>query len=320
MGDAVYVMYMGGPDSIDAIEPFLYNLFTDRDIIDFKIGNFLQSKLAKIIAKKRSKKVKVDYEKMGGGSPQLKIAKSLFKKVENIYNGKYNKTLTVYFGMTYYKPYIEDSYPEMAKNVFDNLLVLTLYPHYSYTTSGVCFKRFFSQTFINPPKSKYKIVPFWHNYNPYNDCIIKRIEDVARRENIKLQEAILFFSAHSLPEYTLSKGDLYLSHIKEQINYIANKTLPYKSILAFQSKTGPMKWLEPQTDKTLYSLKDEKRPVIVVPISFISDHIETLIELDEQYIRNARQMGIDVYRISSLNDDDDFASVMTDFIYEHING
>lgn len=320
MGDAVYVMYMGGPDSVEAIEPFLYNLFTDRDIIDFKIGNFLQSKLAKIIAKKRSKKVKVDYEKMGGGSPQLKIATSLFKKVENIYKEKYNKTLTVYFGMTYYKPYIEDTYPEITKNPFDNLLVFTLYPHYSYTTSGVCFKRFFAQVFMNPPRSKYKIVPFWHNYKPYNDCIVKRIEDVASKEHIKLQDAILFFSAHSLPEYTVSKGDLYLSHIKEQINYISSKVLHYKSILAFQSKTGPMKWLEPPTDKTLYSLKDEKRPVIVVPISFISDHIETLIELDEQYLKNARQMGIDVYRTNSLNDADDFANVMTNFIYEHING
>jgi len=316
MADAVYVMYMGGPDSIEAIEPFLYNLFTDRDIIDFKIGNFLQSKLARLIASKRSKKVAIEYEKMGGASPQLKIAKSLFSKVSEIYKSKYRKDLKVIFGMTYYKPYIEETYKELVFEEFDKVIVMTLYPQYSYTTSGVCFKRFYAQTFVNPPKSKFNIIPFWHMNKGYNDCIVNSVYKVANELNITPKESILFFSAHSLPEYTLEKGDFYLNHLNEQIKYIESIVKPYKTILAFQSKTGPMKWLGPPTDKTLYSLKNEKRPIIVVPISFVSDHIETLIELDDQYIKSAKELGMIVERVESLNDNEDFAKVMADLIFE----
>jgi len=316
MADAVYVMYMGGPDSIEAIEPFLYNLFTDRDIIDFKIGNFLQSKLALLIASKRSKKVAVEYEKMGGASPQLKIAKSLFSKVSEIYKSKYRKDLKVIFGMTYYKPYIEETYKELVFEEFEKIIVMTLYPQYSYTTSGVCFKRFYAQTFVNPPKTKFNIIPFWHMNKGYNDCIVNSIYKVANRLNVKPEESILFFSAHSLPEYTLEKGDFYLSHLNEQIKYIESVVKPYKTILAFQSKAGLMKWLGPPTDETLYSLKNEKRPIIVVPISFVSDHIETLIELDEQYIKNAKELGMIVERVESLNDNEDFAKVIAELIFE----
>ncbi|MBC7196644.1 MAG: ferrochelatase [Deferribacterales bacterium] len=316
MADAVYVMYMGGPDSIEAIEPFLYNLFTDRDIIDFKIGSFLQSKLARFIASRRSKKVAVEYEKMGGASPQLKIAESLFLKVSEIYKSQYGKELKVIFGMTYYKPYIEETYKELVLEEFEKVTVMTLYPQYSYTTSGVCFKRFYAQTFINPPKSNFNIIPFWHMNIGYNNCIINAINSAANRLNIATKESILFFSAHSLPEYTLEKGDLYLNQLKEQTKYIESIVKPYKSILAFQSKTGPMKWLGPAADETLYSLMDERRPVIVVPISFVSDHIETLIELDEQYIKNARELGMTVERVESLNDNEDFAKVMAEIIFE----
>lgn len=316
MADAVYVMYMGGPDSIEAIEPFLYNLFNDRDLIDFKIGNFFQSKLARIIASRRSKKVAVEYEKMGGASPQLKIAKSLFSKVSEIYKSKYNRELKVIFGMTYYKPYIEETYKELVFEEFEKVTVMTLYPQYSFTTSGVCFKRFYAQTFLNPPKSKFNIIPFWHMFKGYNDCIINSIYKVADGLNTRLEDSILFFSAHSLPEFTLKKGDIYLDHLKEQIKYIESIVKPYKTILAFQSKTGPMKWLGPPTDKTLYSLKNEKRPIILVPISFVSDHIETLIELDEQYIKNAKELGMIVKRVKSLNDNEDFARVMAELIFE----
>ncbi|MDK2792071.1 MAG: protoporphyrin/coproporphyrin ferrochelatase [Deferribacteres bacterium] len=316
MADAVYVMYMGGPDSIEAIEPFLYNLFTDRDIIDFKIGSFLQSRIAKIIAAKRSKKVAHEYEKMGGFSPQLPIAKRLFEKVKEFYRQEYSSELDVIFGMTYYKPYIEDTYSSLLKKDYDRVTVMTLYPQYSYTTSGVCFKRFYAQTFVNPPKLPVKIIPFWHLNVDYNECIIKSINESLLSIGAKAEESILFFSAHSLPEYTLQKGDLYLEQLNEQIDYLVSKINPYKKILAFQSKTGPMKWLEPPTDTTLYGLKGEKRPVVVVPISFVSDHIETLIELDEQYIKNAREMGIKVVRTASLNDRDDFAKAIARLIFE----
>lgn len=314
MDDAVYVMYMGGPDSIEAVEPFLYNLFTDREIIDFKIGNFLQSKIASIIAKKRSKKVAPDYLKMGGGSPQLPIAKKLFNKVSKIYSKQTGRELQVFFGMCYYNPYIEDTYREMQKGDFERITVMTLYPQYSYTTSGVCFGRFLNVFKHEPLRSKFSVIPFWHMNEGYNLCIIENIRQTAQKNGINVQDCTLMFSAHSLPEYTVAKGDIYVSHIHSQIEYIVSKLQPFKHILCYQSKAGLMRWLGPSTDKTLYSLKDEKRPVIVVPISFVSDHIETLIELDEMYIKKANLMGMNVLRMESLNDSDDFACAMANIV------
>lgn len=319
MADAVYVMYMGGPDSIEGIEPFLYNLFTDREIIDFKIGSFLQSKIAGIIAKKRSKKIAPDYIKMGGGSPQFGIAKKLFAKVSDIYQHNTGKELKVFFGMCYYKPYIEDTYNEMKKYDFENILVMTLYPQYSYTTAGVCFGRFFSLFKQSPLKSKFSVIPFWHMDNNYNDCIIKNILKASEKIGKNIEDIILVFSAHSLPEYTLQKGDVYVSHINSQMEYIVSKLKPFKHILCYQSKAGPMKWLGPATDKTLYSLKDQDRAVVVVPVSFVSDHIETLIELDEMYIKKAADMGLSITRAESLNESNDFAGAMADIISRGIN-
>lgn len=314
MADAVYVMYMGGPEKIEDIEPFLYNLFTDREIIDFKIGNFLQSKIASIIAKKRSKKIAPDYLKMGGGSPQLPIAKKLFNKVSKIYSKQTGRELQVFFGMCYYHPYIEDTYREMQKGDFERITVMTLYPQYSYTTSGVCFGRFLNVFKHQPLRSKFSVIPFWHMDEGYNNCIIKNIFRTAENLGVKVKDCVLLFSAHSLPQYTLKKGDFYVSHINSQIEYIVLKVQPFKHILCYQSKAGLMKWLGPSTDNTLYSLKDEKKPVIVVPISFVSDHIETLIELDEMYIKKAKLMGMNVLRMESLNDSDDFACAMANIV------
>jgi len=133
---------MGGPDSIQSIEPFLYNLFTDRDIIDFGIGDYPQRLLAKLIAKRRSKKVSKDYEKMGGGSPQLPILNSLLRKVSTIYREKNGRELVCAVGMCYYHPFIKDSVKLINATSYGKIYVMTMYPQYSYTTSGNCFGRF----------------------------------------------------------------------------------------------------------------------------------------------------------------------------------
>ncbi|MGB9730780.1 ferrochelatase [Calditerrivibrio nitroreducens] len=313
--DFLYVMYMGGPDSLQAIEPFLYNLFTDRDIIDFGIGNFPQKIVARIISKVRSKKVAPQYERLGGGSPQLPILKSLLGKVSDIYFKKYGTELETAIGMCYYHPYIKDTVKFLQNGNYQNIFVMTMYPQYSYTTSGACFSRFFNEIKSNPPKGSFKVIPYWYGNESYNSAITNRIIDATRKLNTDISECHILFSAHSLPYYTLEKGDLYTIHLKEQVNLIVDRIKPKSFSISFQSKTGRMRWLEPSTkDEIDRLIKDNYRNVIVCPISFVSDHIETVIEIDEEYIDYARKYGLNIVRSDSLNDSDDFATSIIDIM------
>ncbi len=312
--DLLYVMYMGGPDSIEGIEEFLFNLFSDRTIIDFHIGSRLQTFIAKKIAKKRSIKVAPEYQKIGGCSPQLPYLKSLLEKIRPKYTELTGRELVTDIGMCYYHPYIEDSVKKHEGVDYENIYVTTMYPQYSYTTGGVCFSRFNdSQRLAKEPT----IIKEWYMNPQYNKCIVDRILQAAEKLNKDISECHILFSAHSLPpEYTIKKGgDKYTEQIIEQSEYILKQTNPKAHTLAYQSRTGPVKWVGPYTDKELQRLADERVDnIIVVPISFVSDHIETLIELDEQYMPSVREAGLNIIRIDSLNDSDDFADALLSVI------
>jgi ferrochelatase len=313
--DLLYVMYMGGPEDLNSIEPFLKNLFSDREIIDFKIGDFLQEKLASVIAKKRSVKVAPEYEKIGGKSPQIHYLRLLLEKVKEIYEMKNNVKLETEMGMCYYHPYIEETSDIFLKDNYENIFIMTMYPQYSYSTSGVCFKRLFDEFYIKPSKKPFKVIPYWHLNRKYNECIIVRILNAADKLGKSLKDCYLLFSAHSLPVYTVERGDVYTKHLEEQINFIVDKLDVKDFSLAYQSRTGPIKWLGPETSEVLKDLAEKNiEPVIVIPISFVSDHIETLIELDEQYIPDFSKKGLQILRIESLNAAIDFANAIVDIM------
>jgi ferrochelatase len=308
--DLLYVMYMGGPDSIEGIEEFLFNLFSDRTIINFHVGGFLQTLIARRIAKKRAVKVAPEYMKMGGCSPQLPHLKSLLEKVKPMYQELTGRELVTDIGMCYYHPYIEDTAVRHKSDNYENIYVTTMYPQYSYTTSGVCFSRL--EKSVDFAKSA-KVTKSWHMNNKYNRCISDRIIKAADKLGRKVSDCYVLFSAHSLPQYTVAKGDQYTQQINQQMHYLAELSGAEKYSLAYQSRTGPVKWIAPFTDKELERLTAAGQDnIIVVPISFVSDHIETLIELDEQYMPQVRDAGLNIVRIESLNDSDDFAEAFMD--------
>ncbi|MGD9808402.1 MAG: ferrochelatase [Deferribacterales bacterium] len=310
--DLLYVMYMGGPDSIEGIEEFLFNLFSDRTIIDFHIGGTLQTFIAKKIAKKRSVKVAPEYEKIGGRSPQLPYLQAILEKIKPLYLTETGRELVTDIGMCYYHPYIEDSIQKHNGADYENIIVTSMYPQYSYTTSGVCFDRFAKvQKLVKEPK----IIKEWYRNEAYNKCISDRILRAAEKLGKDITDCHVVFSAHSLPEYTVKKGDVYTMQINEQVKKLVSMTHPKTYNLAYQSRTGPVKWVGPYTDKELERLTAERVDnIIVVPISFVSDHIETLIELDEQYMPQVREAGLNIVRIESLNDSDDFAEAFLNII------
>lgn len=316
--DALFIMGMGGPDSIEAIEPFLYNLFCDRDIIDFHVGSFLQRFIAKKIAKKRAKKLAPEYLKMGydGASPQIIIHRKIFKKLESAYEAKTGRKLDVIEANCYYHPFFEEAILKLNSEKYDNVIFTTVYPQYSMTTVEACFNRLGKIYNIAGCYSyDSKIISNWFENEKYCQAIVNRIKDAAAKLGKHVNECHILYSAHSVPLSYVEKGDPYPSQIDKHTSIINNMAGVSSYKIAYQSKVGPVKWMQPTMQNTLESYKDKDIDnIIIVPISFISDHIETLIEIDEQLIPILKNSGKNIVRIESLNDNDDFIDALSDII------
>ncbi len=317
--DALFIMGMGGPDSIESIEPFLYNLFSDRDIINFHTGSFIQKFIAKKIAKKRSKNLAPEYMKMGynGASPQIIIHRKIFDKLTHLYKEKYKRELVVIEADCYYHPYFHEALEILNSNQWENVIFTTTYPQYSLTTVEACFNRLSKDYNISGSHNYNSIViPYWYENEKYLTALSKRIKDAADRLNKNVSECHILYSAHSVPLSYVKKGDPYPQQIKHHVELINNITGIKSYHIAYQSKVGPVKWLGPSTHNTIESyISTDIDNIIVVPLSFISDHIETLIEIDEQLLPLLKDTGKKIIRINSLNDSDDFIEALSSIIY-----
>jgi ferrochelatase len=337
----VILLNLGGPDSLQAVKPFLYNLFSDRQII--QLGPpFLQKPLAWLISTIRSKKTEKMYAMIGSKSPILDITIAQAKALEEALNqeskvrsqkSERNKDselrtpsselpFKVYVGMRYWRPLIEEVIPRIYNNGIRKLIVLSLYPHYSLATSGSSLSKF------KEVASRYPIetfcIPSWFNHPLYIEALV----DVIRKglESFKSEirnpksemDVHVLFSAHSLPMKIIDKGDPYVNQIKGTIEEITRR-IPIKWHQSYQSKSGPVKWLEPSTDEKLKELAGEGvRDILVVPISFVSDHIETLYEIDILYKNLADKLGIKLKRADSLNTNPHFIEALKDIVFKGV--
>lgn len=296
----IILLNLGGPDSIRAIRPFLFNLFSDRDII--RLGPaFFQKPLALLISLLRSGKTEKAYSLIGGGSPILDITKAQAEALESSLIASHleiqSPIFKVYVGMRYWHPYIEETVEKAIKDGVERLLGLSLYPHYSIATTGSARKEFERVIKERREKISYSFINSWFD-NPF---YIEAMVDVIKKGFESFGRMPVLFSAHSLPERFIIEGDPYLEEIKGTIKAISKK-IEIESYLSFQSKSGPVKWLEPSTEKMLHTLTERGiKKILVVPISFVSDHVETLYEIDILYKGLADQLGIKLFRTESLN-------------------
>lgn len=314
----LFIMGMGGPDSIEAIEPFLFNLFSDRDIIDFHLGNTLQKFIAKKIAAKRSKKLSPEYLKMGynGASPQNIIHRRIFKALEKYYKENTGRQLQVIEANCYYHPFFNEALEVLKDTECERVIFTTVYPQYSLTTVEACFNRL-AKIYNIAGNYKYKsvVIPYWYENEKYCSAVSKRILQAAKKLNKDIKDCHILYSAHSVPLSYVEKGDPYPEHVRHHTDIINKMTGIQSFDTAYQSKVGPVKWLHPAITETLKSYKEKNIDnIIIVPISFISDHIETLIELDEQLIPILKNAGRNIVRIESLNDSPDFIEALSDII------
>ncbi|GBD95195.1 MAG TPA: ferrochelatase [Nitrospirae bacterium] len=322
----IVLLNLGGPDSLRAVRPFLYNLFSDREII--RLGpSFLQKPIAWLISALRSKKAEEMYSRIGGKSPILDITTAQAEALEKALNGSRftvhgSRLFRVYIGMRYWHPFIKDTVQRIIDDGIKHLIVLSLYPHYSKATTGSSVSEFKKR--VEGKEINIQYIEPWYDFPPYIEALADLI--AGGLSDFNETGLHLLYSAHSLPESFIREGDPYLDHIKSTIEKVNERLAlaPYNFSglnwhLSFQSKTGPVKWLEPATEETIKNLATSGcRNLFVIPISFVSDHIETLYEIDILYKEIAQKHGINLRRCRSLNISDKFILAMRDLIVSKI--
>jgi ferrochelatase len=324
----VLLLNLGGPDSLNAARPFLYNLFSDRDII--RLGpSFLQKPIAWLISTFRSKKTIEMYRQIGNKSPILELTTAQAQALEKTLNmddrdgdTETGTRFKVYIGMRYWHPFTKTTVDQILNDRINRLIVLTLYPHYSKATTGSSITDL--NKYLQGNDIDISYITEWYDYPPYIDSLAELMAE--GMSEYKGEDFHLLFSAHSLPQSFIDEGDPYLDHIKLTIDKVlkrlGNSHYNYPDLqyqLSFQSKTGPVKWLEPSTEEAIENLsKSDCKNLFIVPISFVSDHIETLYEIDIQYRELAESLGIKLRRCKALNTSEKFIGAMKQLVLDKI--
>ncbi|HSR17469.1 MAG TPA: ferrochelatase [Ignavibacteriaceae bacterium] len=313
---AVVLFNLGGPDSLEAVQPFLENLFNDPDI--FKLP--FQKTLARFVSKKRSPKIQEEYKLIGGKSPLSMWTERQRKMLQNKLLLRGYKA-DVFVAMRYWKPLTEETVHQIGKNDYEKIILLPLYPHYSISTTGSSFNEW--KRFYKGHSSNLIYIENYFNHPIYIQALNERIDQALQKfpENIR-KEVQLVFSAHGTPVSYLKKGDPYSGQIKSTMEAVMERRNNDREYhLCFQSKVGPAKWLEPATDKMIEDLASKgKKHLLIIPISFVSDHIETLYELDIEYRYTAEKAGIENYIVmEGLNDSQLFVDALYELASERMN-
>ncbi len=292
----IILLNMGGPEKLEDVRPFLYNLFSDREII--RLGPFfMQKPLAWLISKRRAPKSMKTYEKIGGGSPLTAITLDQGRALEEALrkHGEY----TVVSAMRYWHPDSDTALKKLTDRGITKIIALALYPHYSCATTGSSVMELKRAIKRSGKPLDLTVIESWPTQPDYIKTLAHNIQKAAAL--FAPDQPQVVYSAHSLPVSFIEEGDPYVDHIKDSIKSIEELTnLPGK--LCFQSRSGPVEWLSPSTPDMLDSLaKEGCKNILMVPISFISDHVETLYEINMLYRDQARELGMRLEASDSLN-------------------
>jgi len=308
----VVLFQLGGPDTLEAIEPFLFNLFCDPDIIDFPFARIGRKPLAKLISSTRARKVQHHYATIGGGSPIRRFteqqARALQLKLANS-----GVDARCFVAMRYWHPFTAQAIEQLRDAHCDEVVLLPLYPHYSSTTTGSSLNEWRRQFREDIPVHR---IETFYRHELYLQALVEKInETLARFADPEHPEIV--FSAHSVPVAVIQKGDPYQRQIEETVELLMQRGgWANRCQLCYQSKVGASKWLQPSLHTALRELAVEKdREVCVVPISFVSDHVETLGEIDHEAREEAAKLGIKRFEMTSgLNDSPTFIAALADLV------
>jgi ferrochelatase len=311
------VLNMGGPDSLSAVRPFLYQLFSDRELIRLPAGALLQKPFAALISLLRAPKVRLNYAQIGGKSPQLEWTT---RQVQGVAR-ELGAHVRPYVAMRYWAPRADAAVRQMRADGIDRAVVLSLYPHYTGATTGSSLNDFARAVQQHHPQLSYTVIREWYDWPGYLDALANRVrEGLEKFHEMTRDEVTILFSAHALPQKFIERGDPYLEHVQATVRGVMERIGDQPWTLAFQSRSGPVQWMEPDTVAELDRLGAERVPgVLIVPVSFVSDHIETLQEIDFEYRLHAEKVGIPRFeRAPSLNAHGDFITALADLVKNHL--
>ena len=305
----VILLNMGGPSKLEDVRPFLYNLFSDREII--RLGPpFLQKPIAWYIAKKRAPKSMETYRKIGGGSPIAAITEQQRQalQTELASHGRFIVTTA----MRYWQPYTSQALEPIISAGVQTVIALSLYPHFSCATTGSSLNEL--KRHLNGKNIELKEIPSWPDHPGYLQVLANKInEGLARFQGDDVE---LVYSAHSLPVSFIEGGDPYVRHLEKTIVGV-EKLTGKKGRICYQSRSGPVEWLSPSTPEMIDAIADEKgKNILMVPISFVSDHVETLYEINIQYREQAAEKGIRLEATESLNTDPVFIKSLKELVLD----
>ena len=312
MKKAIILFNLGGPDKLENVEPFLFNLFNDPAILN--LPAFLRYPLAKLISNRRAPVAKKIYAELGGSSPILKLTKEQSDALEMKLNqSQMEDEYKCFIIMRCWNPRAKDVIKDVQLYGPDEVVLMPLYPQYSAATSGSSIKEWKDICKKNNYHIKTSTIccyPTDQNFiNAHTKEIIKKIKDL---KNFKL-----IFSAHGLPEKNIKKGDPYQWQVEQSVKKIVEnlniENLDW--ILSYQSRVGPLKWIGPSTEDIIVENSKLGKHIVLVPIAFVSEHSETLVELDIEYKEIADANGCKNYtRVPALGINEDFIKAMSELI------
>lgn len=297
MRTAVILLNLGGPTDLSAVRPFLRNLFSDPAILP--LPNPFRYLLAALIAWRRTPKAQAIYQFLGGKSPLLENTQAQAQALEALLPSDHK----VFIVMRYWFPQSKDILQDLKNYAPDRIILLPLYPQYSFTTTGSSFQDFQNQIAPHFPVASIKSLCCYPEGEGFREAVASLTLDAWEKRDRRYAYRLLF-SAHGLPQRVIDQGDPYQYQVTQSVNAVVEKMgiEDLDFVICYQSKVGPVKWIGPPTEEEIERAGDQGLGVIVVPIAFVSEHSETLVELDRDYKKLAFEKGVPVfYRVPTVS-------------------
>lgn len=302
MKTAIVLFNLGGPDSLDAVEPFLFNLFYDPAII--RLHNPLRYMVAKLISSRRAPKTQGIYKLIGNQSPLLELTQQQAQALEQQLNAKNQDHYKTFIAMRYWHPFAKEAAAQVKAYAPERIILLPLYPQYSTTTTASSIKDWHqaaAQTGLNVPTETIESYPAAPDFiAAHADLLMQMLKQLKADVSARV-----LFSAHGLPEKIIKVGDPYQKQVEQTVAEVV-AVLQAKGIridysICYQSRVGPLKWIGPSTEEEIKRAGSDGKAIILTPIAFVSEHSETLVELDIEYKHLAKQAGVGHYfRVPAL--------------------
>jgi protoporphyrin/coproporphyrin ferrochelatase len=306
---AVVLFNLGGPDSLEAVRPFLFNLFNDRWII--RAPAPVRLALALLISFTRNKSAQANYAMMGGRSPIVPETEKQAHALQSLLTQRHGEGRTkVFIAMRYWHPLAHETAKAVRAWGADQVILLPLYPQFSTTTTASADEAW-RKAYHGPTKTICCYPVGAEFIQAHAEMVIRAWEDGGKPDRPRV-----LFSAHGLPQRTIDAGDPYQAQVEQTVAAVrARLPAGFDSVVCYQSRVGPLKWIGPSTEDEIRRAGQDGVPVIVSPIAFVSEHIETLVELDVEYGELAHEAGVPVYmRAKALGSDARFIAALADLV------